>query len=419
MSASQQAQAEQAPWLGLLKWSLNYMDGTVPSSESENFKAMSDEDKKFLEEVMKNGIIDEGDRMKHILNELVAYLDSLQKNKNEDEDKKKDSSSSLSVEEITLLLEELQDIVEQIDFAKSFASMGGLQFLIGCASSSSSTGAGESEGENASANENKIAVPSSIRAACLGILATLCQNNPAVQMMMLEQGNIPKLIQVYFETLDQREIDDNHDQCQMITAKVMQAMSSCVRNHDVAENIYCMNAAGIKMIEAGLGVYSSSSSSSSSSIVPPNAALRRRTLFFLQALITSDSADGDRVRLFSNAIKFVAGHYLAEEVTNGDIQYNNDAQTREMGLAMLCRILEQKNSVNAILDVKNHLVSVGVRRVTILRSLEGEEKDMAEEELRLWESLISSLAQAVRDTDSAPLMIAGRPENDSGETLAQ
>lgn len=367
---------------------------------------------------MKNGIIDEGDRMKQILSDLVAYLDSLQ-----NEDSKSDGGGQTpSVEEIALLLEELQDIVEQIDFAKSFASMGGLQFLIGC--SSSSAGADED-------TSSKLCVPPSIRAACLGILATLCQNNPAVQMMMLEQGNIPKLIQLYFENLnlvqqDQSEnldLEDN-DQHHIIPTKAMQAMSSCVRNHDVAEKIFCMNEEGIKMIETGLGMHSSRNSLVDTNdglqlIEPPNAALRRRTLFFLQALTTSDSADRDRVRLFVSAIQFVAGYFIDEEASDGEIKYTNDAQTREMGLSMLCRILEQKNSVDAILTVKNHLVSIGVRRVTSLRSLEGDEKDMVEEELRLWESLISSLAQAVGDREETPLMIGGRPENDEGETLAQ
>jgi len=300
--------------------------------------------------------------------------------------------------------------------------MGGLQFLIGCASSSVDK---ETSTDQQNAANYTICVPSSIRAACLGILATLCQNNPAVQMMMLEQGNIPKLIKIYFETLEQSM--ENNDQCQVITAKAMQAMSSCVRNHDVAEKIYCMNPEGVKMVEVGLGIYSSSShtvdgsSTSQAQIILPSAALKRRALFFLQALVTSDSADDDRVRIFAPAIQFVAGRLLDVNISddNGDVEYTNDAQTREMGLAMMCRILEQKKSVNAILDFKNHLVGLGVRRVTALRSLKGEEKDMAEEELKLWESLISSLAQAVRDTENTPLMITGRPENDSGETLAQ
>ena len=72
-------------WLGLLKWSLNYVDGTVPSSESSGFKEMSAEKRAFLEEVMKNGIIDEGQRMKTILSSLDDYVNYHDEETPEDE----------------------------------------------------------------------------------------------------------------------------------------------------------------------------------------------------------------------------------------------------------------------------------------------------------------------------------------------
>jgi len=390
MSSQQALDAEKAPWLGLLKWSLNYVDGTVPSSESKNFKAMSEEDKKFLEEVMKNGIVDEGDRMTVILNSLVSYLDSCLNVSKDNDSNENDSSEKVpSLEEVEEMMMELQDIVEQIDFAKSFASMGGLQFLIGCASASASASSAQSSSSSSS-------VPGSIRAACLGILATLCQNNPAVQMMMLEQGNIPKLIQIYFDQFSSSTSSaDGEDSSSAITSKAMQAMSSSVRNHDVAEKIFCMNDDGIKMVETGLGMYSSSSSSLS--IPPPSAALRRRALFFLQALITSDTADGDRVRLFKAAIQFVAGRYLDLNTgIDGDMM-ENDSQTREMALSMITRILDQKNSVDALTEkgVHSFLVSLGVKRVSTMRSiLDADEKEIVAEELKLWEGVISRLSKA-------------------------
>jgi len=390
MSSQQQADSDKAPWLGLLKWSLNYVDGTVPSSESKNFKAMSEEDKKFLEEVMRNGIVDEGDRMTVILNSLVSYLDSClnvskDNDSNENDPDGKTSEKVPSLEEVEEMMMELQDIVEQIDFAKSFASMGGLQFLIGCASASASS---------APSTSSSSLVPGSIRAACLGILATLCQNNPAVQMMMLEQGNIPKLIQIYFDQFSTSTSSaDGEDSSSAITSKAMQAMSSSVRNHDVAEKIFCMNDDGIKMVETGLGMYSSSSLS----IPPPSAALRRRALFFLQALITSDTADGDRVRLFKAAIQFVAGRYLDLNTGIDGAMVENDSQTREMGLSMITRILDQKNSVDALTEkgVHSFLVSLGVRRVSNMRSiLDVDEKEMVAEELKLWEEVMSRLSKA-------------------------
>ena len=71
-----------------------------------------------------------------------------------------------------------------------------------------------------------------------------------------------------------------------------------------------------------------------------------------------------------------------------------------MALSMLNLIFEQKKSVDGILDLKNSIVAMGARRVTTLRSIkEEEEKEMVQEEIQLWESLITNLAQAMRDDD--------------------
>ena len=72
---------------------------------------------------MKNGIVDEGDRMTVILNSLVSYLDSClnvskDNDSNENDPDGKSSEKVPSLEEVEEMMMELQDIVEQIDFAK-------------------------------------------------------------------------------------------------------------------------------------------------------------------------------------------------------------------------------------------------------------------------------------------------------------
>ena len=386
---------------------------------------MSAEDRAFLEEVMTNGIINEGDRMKTILNQLVSYLDDIKSKSESASESECTPSPAPSADEIEILLQELQDIVEQIDYAMSFSAMGGLPFLIGCASQTNS-------------------IPTSIRAACLSVLATVCQNNPKVQYNMLELGNIPKLVDIYFAeyltstiTTENEYGNDNGDGSSAIQAKALQAMSCCVRNHAIGEKIFCMNQEGRKMIESALGLYSHVSESASESelqplpLPPPNATLRRKALFFLQALVTSDFADADRINLFTTSIQYVATRFLDPDMESNDVAVAADLQLREMTLSMLTRILDQKKSVNAVLDVhvKNYLVGLGVKRVLEMRALEaGEEKEMVEEELRLWELLIMELARGVRDEvnvnvdgDGAeePLMLGSIPENDTGDSLAQ
>jgi len=347
-------------WLGLLKWSLNHVDGTVPSEESPGFTEMSAEDKAFLEEVMKNGIIDEGKRMQTILSSLVSYLDNLINDNNKNAESA-DDCEPISESDVLDLLEELQYIVGQIDYARNFAAMGGIKFLIGCSS-------------------QKQAVSKSIRSSCLGIIATLCQNNPPVQYMMLEQGCIPKLLELYFaqDTIS-------------LEAKVMQAMASFIRDHDIAEKIFCMNEDAVKMIESGLGLFQRNEVSSESKLT-----LKRRTLFFLQAIVTSDTADFDRLLLFKRAIQYTACNFL-------EVEKESNQEIREMTLSMLVRILVQKKSVNTVLDLKSVLVGIGVKRVSAMRVLTGEEKEYATEELNLWETLISDIARTpVGETNNTP-----------------
>lgn len=359
-------------WLGLLKWSLNYVDGTVPSEESPAFKQMSAEDRAFLEDVMKNGIIDEGQRMKTILSSLVSYLDDRLGVSSEQDG---DNDNIASTDHVSELLLELKDIVDQIDFAKSFAVMGGIDFLLGC-----------------SANGNK--VPETVRIGCLAVLSTLSQNNPHVQFMMLERGSIIKLLQMYFATFQQlltTTTNNNNNECDderestgvSLRAKIVQATSSSIRNHEMAEKIFCMNDDGIKMIESGLGMIENDN------IAHSHQDLRKKSLFFLQALVTSDFADSNRISKFGKAIQFVTSFLNPE---------NEDSQEiREMSLSMLNRILERGLYVNCILDLKHTIVNVGVRRVTYLRQADGEEKEYTQEELNLWESLLVNIARTPRD----------------------
>lgn len=90
-------------WLGLLQWSLAHSDGTTPTSE---VKKMGDEDRKWLEAVMKDNVKDEPARMNQIMAEIVGFLET--------------STCGPNEEHIEIMLEELRDITEQIDMAQIF-----------------------------------------------------------------------------------------------------------------------------------------------------------------------------------------------------------------------------------------------------------------------------------------------------------
>jgi len=56
-------------WNGLFKWSMQQNDGTKPS----NFKQMSPEDAKWLEEAMKQHTFSDTDRLKEIIDQLKEW----------------------------------------------------------------------------------------------------------------------------------------------------------------------------------------------------------------------------------------------------------------------------------------------------------------------------------------------------------
>jgi len=371
-------------WLGLLKWSLAYSDGTRPSDET--MTPMSDEDKAFLEAVMKDGIIDENERMKTILKEVTESLEAI-KAKSEG----KDVNVPLTEEEIDELLLELRDIVEQIDYARAFAAMKGLPFLLGCAS-------------------ERNVVPRSVRISCLGILATMCQNNPPVQIELLNLGSLKTLTEIYFAEYPQVAPSEPPEESNgQVRSKVVQAMSANVRNNADAEDVFCQIDEARRVLASALGLFAGQET-----LPPPPVSLRKRSLFFLRALVTSDTSTMARVRLFDNCIGYVCDNFVSEE-------QDSDADLREMSLGLIEQILTQKHSVNAVLDRKDALVATGVRRVAAIREMHGEERACASIELELWEDILVLLARAQRDDESAaaPALTEDSKPGDNTQTLAQ
>jgi hsp70-interacting protein len=320
-------------WLGLLKWSLSYSDGTSDSPSTP----MDAEKKAFLEAVMKDGIIDENERMKFILQEMTKAMDSF-----------RIGDTNVDIEHLEDMLFELRDIVEQIDYARAFCALQGLPFLLGCI-------------------QERDAVPDPIRQSCLGTLATLCQNNPPVQLQLLELGSIKIFSDLLFS-----ESSDT------IKVKIMQAISANVRNHELAEEVFCR-------LEQANDVFSFG--------FQGGEPLQRRTLFFLRALITADTADSGRVRLFKQQVAHVADFYLSDQI---------NFELRELSLELITIILQQKKSINILLgERKKRIVSQGVQRVSSIRKLKGEEQETAAYELDQWEQLLVMIARA--EPDSIPM----------------
>lgn len=382
-------------WLGLLKWSLAYQDGTRPSEES--LQPMSEEKRKFLEAVMKDGIIDEGKRMRAILAEVTLAFEPIlnQRSKEVETNSILEPPTLERENEMLELLLELQDIVEQIDYARDFMKIGGIPFLLGCAS------------------DHKV-VPISIRTRCLGILATMAQNNPPVQdKLLVDENGLSILGRLFFENSQSMENDADGK----LRVKVLHALSCAIRGHDVGEESFCQSAHLRSILDLGLGAVAMVPAGDQvtedelTRRVPPSA-LRKKSLFLLRALVTSDTSSRERVRAFSTAIKKVVDTVVTTNV--------DDVELVETSVGLLVSVLRQKKSVNTILDERNDLVGKGITRVAELRKIpEGEDKEYAKTELDLWESLIVELSRCERDVEEQPMMLAAGPENPSVESLPQ
>lgn len=132
-------------WPGLLKWSLSYQDGTVPSESMQ----MSPEQQKWLKEALESVVINEVKEMKVILQQLESELQSTPT-----------TNSETSIQ----LVESLLNLLQNSDSAINFCKVGGPILMLDMAS-------------------NKSFCPE-LRAVCCQMIAESTQNNHYVQDFM-------------------------------------------------------------------------------------------------------------------------------------------------------------------------------------------------------------------------------------------
>lgn len=220
-------------WLGLLRWSLAYQDGT----QTSQFNQLSEQDREWLGSVLKEVVKDEAERM----NEIILSL----------QEKHQSGAFQSQQTEAFSLLEELQDIIEQVDMAEIFAKFHGSRLLLLLL-------------------EDKIAVPLTVRKQAAVVLATLTQNNLVVQDSLAKQDVLERLMAVFLEAQDVS-----------LCLKVHYAVSCLVRGHALLEE---------KFFQSFFLSYLSHIAS-----LPDHLPLFHKAFFLSSSLISSDTATADRV----------------------------------------------------------------------------------------------------------------------------
>ncbi len=156
------SQPGQPNWLGLLQWSLAYSDGTSASTG----RTLSEEDKLWLERVMKEAVTDEPARLNEIMIGLTTILDRVPNESDE--------------ESIENSLEEIKGIVDQIDMAQVFTKFGGVKCLLRVI-------------ECAEINDH-------LKSIAASVIGTLAQNNLIVQDIMFNDGVVDTVLKTFVRT---------------------------------------------------------------------------------------------------------------------------------------------------------------------------------------------------------------------------
>ncbi|TYZ68981.1 hypothetical protein PybrP1_000215 [[Pythium] brassicae (nom. inval.)] len=271
--------ADPNKWLGLMKWSMKYSDGTAPSE----FKEIKKEDREFLEKVLKEGVIDETERMRQILRILRGEHPSAVFAKDDEDDAgdDDDAANKQQLEEATpeeladykdALLDELLTRVDQIDNAMNFVKMQGLVVLRDVV-------------------QQDARAPT--RALAAEVASVVVQNNPFSQSAAVESGLVEVLCAL---------AGDADATCR---AKALLAISCLVRHHPAAEARFLSEACGgLRLLERFL--------TSSIDADADARRLQRKALFFARYLVRS-SSDTARALLASGFLVPAAAALVAQD----------------------------------------------------------------------------------------------------------
>ena len=183
MSAAAPAGVDPQAWAALLRWSMQQQkegDGTHDTP----VQPMSEENKAWLTKVMQEGVVDLVQRAGEIIEQLRtdALNPAGEAAKSAAEAALPFQLPKAKLEELLERVDELQEIVEQIDFAMSLVQIGGLPPLLAIVVTPS--------------------LPYELRTEVLSVLATVAQNNPYAQDALLACKALPIAVALLLEGAD-------------------------------------------------------------------------------------------------------------------------------------------------------------------------------------------------------------------------
>ena len=274
------------------------------------------------------------------------------------------------------LWEEVQEHVENLDYALMFCQVGGLpilfRFLL----------------QAAAAAEDKEAEARAVPA--LAVLATLTQNNLPVQELVLrfsfgemeekeeessnnssstgssERGVMPLLASFLVQGANSSSSSEpNKKRSSRFQAKALQALSCSIRGHRRAEADFLQHFA-LRVFTAALRP-------------SQDSRVHGKALFFLQALLGADDATRERGEELAPLLPLVVPSLLVEE--DGGLRHT-----------AACVVSEMTNLLGGPTVVFGReggeaLKEAMLKRRKVIEKLEGVEREEAEDERRFWKVL--------------------------------
>mmetsp|Transcript_8942 Transcript_8942/g.10235 ORF Transcript_8942/g.10235 Transcript_8942/m.10235 type:complete len:355 (-) Transcript_8942:1476-2540(-) len=222
-------------YLGILRWSLNYQDGTA-----DNAKPMDEETRKWLMEAIESQVVDPVEQMTNILKVL--------------EIEPKESSSENDTSEEFLnnrsdALDELVEYVENIDLARDFNKVGGIKIILKLLNEDSEI----------------------IRRKAAEVLALVVQNHPELQSIVLKQDALDVLLRQW-----KKEGCTDKEK-----AKLLYAISCLIRGSTEGTVQFIEEKKGVVLLLNTLDDTKDSKDD------PNKSRLTRKVLFLLRYLLTA------------------------------------------------------------------------------------------------------------------------------------
>lgn len=218
-------------WLGLLKWSLQYQDGTVQTEH----QPLSDEKKQFLLGAMESLLVDDVKRMSELVTALQEAHDA--------------GTENVSDEELETKFEELVDICSQIDRALDLHKIGKFATIVGFLRSPDAR----------------------FRSWAAELIGVCVQNNPPVQAVALQTSVLAFLSHLVV-----------FDPSPAVQVKALLGLSCLIRECQAAEYQFVLEGHGLQILLRG-------------ATEGATVAIRRKSVHLLAHLIVGNAAHGRTV----------------------------------------------------------------------------------------------------------------------------